>query len=456
MLLTITTTQKPATDLGYLLHKHPEKIQTFDLAFGRAKVFYPEADDNICTAALLLDIDPVKLVRNREGLQQYVNDRPYTASSFLSVAIARVFRTALGGKCNQKPELVNSAIPLIAKIPTLPCSGGETVLRKLFEPLGYQLNLQQHSLDKKFTTWGNSSYFSVELSHTVTLQTLLSHLYVLIPVLDAEKHYWVGDEEVAKLLRHGEGWLKNHPEHQLIASRYLKYQGKLIRTALNQLEPDLDNNSESRETNLEQPISLNRQRLATVVDTLKNIGAKRVLDLGCGEGKLIKQLLSEPEFTEIVGVDVNYRCLTIAREKLHLDRLNLARQRVKLLHGSLIYQDRHLCGYDAAAVIEVIEHLDEFRLTTFAKILFQFTRPQTIIITTPNREYNIKFTSLPSGKLRHPDHRFEWTRNEFQTWCDRAAQRYNYQVQFYPIGTEDDLVGAPTQMAVFQLSAISF
>ena len=361
MLLTITTTQKPATDLGYLLHKHPDKIQTFDLAFGKAKVFYPEAEDNICTAALLLDIDPVKLVRKgREGLQQYVNDRPYTASSFLSVAIAQVFRTALGGRCNQKPELVNTAIPLVAKIPTLPCSGGETILRKLFEPLGYKINLQQHSLDRKFTEWGNSPYFTVELSHKVTLQTLLSHLYVLIPVLDTDKHYWVGDEEVAKLLRHGEGWLKDHPEQKLIASRYLKYQGKLIRDALSQLEEEdteVDSNLDRQETALEKSISLNQQRLETVVNTLKSIGAKRILDLGCGEGKLIKKLLKEKQFTEIVGVDVNYNCLSIAREKLKLDRLSLEQQqRIKLLQSSLTYRDKRLFGYDAATVIEVIEH----------------------------------------------------------------------------------------------------
>jgi 3' terminal RNA ribose 2'-O-methyltransferase Hen1 len=457
MLLTITTTQEPATDLGYLLHKHPDKIQTFDLAFGKAKVFYPEADNNICTAALLLDIDPVKLVRKgREGLQQYVNDRPYTASSFLSVAIAQVFRTALGGKCQQKPELVNTAIPLVAKIPTLPCFGGEAILRKLFEPLGYTLNLQQHPLDTKFPEWGNSFYFSVELFHKITLQTLLSHLYVLIPVLDIDKHYWVGDEEVDKLLRHGEGWLKEHPEQKLIASRYLKYQGRLIRTALNQLETDnaaSDNVLEQQETALEKQISLNQQRLETVVNTLKTFNSKRILDLGCGEGKLIKKLLLDKQFTEIVGVDLDYRCLEIAQEKLKLDHLTSEQQqRIKLLHGSLTYRDKRLFGYDAATVIEVIEHLDEFRLATFAQILFQFTRPKILIITTPNQEYNVRFTSLATGKLRHPDHRFEWTRTEFQSWCDRTAKQYNYQVQFSPIGTEDSLLGAPTQMAVFQLT----
>ena len=432
MLLTITTTQKPATDLGYLLHKHPNKLQTFALAFGQAKVFYPEADDNRCTAALLLDIDPVKLVRkNRDGLQQYVNDRPYTASSFLSVAIARVFRTALGGKCNDKPELVKTPIPLIAKIPTLPCYGGETILRKLFEPLGYTLNLQQHTLAQKFSEWGNSPYFTVELSHTITLQNLLSHLYVLIPVLDADKHYWVGDDEVEKLLRHGEGWLKDHPEQQLIARRYLKKQGRLVRAALRQLVEEDEINleqdrvqKEEQELALEKPLSLNQQRLEAVVNTLKKLGAKRILDLGCGEGKLLRKLLKEKEFTEIVGVDVNYRCLEIAQEKLKLDRLPpMQQQRIKLLQGSLTYRDKRLFGYDAAALIEVIEHLDEFRLTALEKVLFQFTRPKNIIITTPNIEYNVKFESLSAGKLRHKDHRFEWTRKEFQDWSNTVAKK---------------------------------
>jgi 3' terminal RNA ribose 2'-O-methyltransferase Hen1 len=350
MLLTITTTQTPATDLGYLLHKHPDKIQTFDLSFGKAKVFYPEAEENICTAALLLDIDPVRLVRKErgEGLQQYVNDRPYVASSFLSVAIAQVFRTALQGRCDLKPDLVKTAIPLTAKLPVLPCYGGESIVRKLCEPLGYTLILEKHPLDEQFTEWGYSPYFTVELQHTIPLQTLLSHLYVLIPVLDTDKHYWVGDEEVDKLLRHGEGWLKDHPEQKLIANRYLKKQSKLVRAALKQLveednlEFDRDRvNKEREEETLEKQISLNEQRLETVVNTLKQSGAKRILDLGCGEGKLLKKLLQEKYFTEIVGVDVSSRCLEIARENLKLDRLSFVQQeRIKLLQSSLTYKDK--------------------------------------------------------------------------------------------------------------------
>lgn len=462
MLLTITTTHAPATDLGYLLHKHPDKCQEFELSFGKAAVFYPEASLERCTAALLLDIDPVGLVRGKRGgyaLEQYVNDRPYVASSFLSVAIAKVFGTALSGNCKNKQKLAETAIALTAKLAVLPCRGGEAFLRRLFEPLGYTVTAQHHQLDAKFPDWGESNYFTVELENTVRLQDLLSHLYVLIPVLDDDKHYYINDDEVEKLLRHGEGWLSSHPEQEAIAKRYLKRQGRLVRTALAQLveedNPDPDSAEESHaieEAAVEKPISLNQQRLETVLAILKETGAKRVLDLGCGEGRLVRTLLKENTFTEIVGVDVSYRSLEIAQERLHLDRLPaMQRDRVKLIQGSLTYRDKRLSGYDVATVIEVIEHLDPPRLASFERVLFEFSRPTFVVMTTPNVEYNVKFENLPAGKLRHKDHRFEWTRKEFQMWANRVAEQFGYSVRFLPVGTEDSDVGAPTQMAAFSV-----
>ena len=458
MLLTITTTHHPATDLGYLLHKHPAKFQCFELAWGEAKVFYPQARENLTTVAMMLELDPVKLVRQGKTLEHYVNDRPYVASSFLSVALAKVFSTALAGRCRDKPELVNTSIPLTAKLPVIPCQGGETLLRKIFEPLGYRLTVKPLMLDAQFPEWGMSNYVSLELQQTITLQNLLSHLYVLIPVLDAQKHYWIGDEEVEKLLRHGQRWLKNHPEQELIAKRYLKRKRRLVRQALAQLvieeEPEQpEQRASPKEELLEQPLSLNQQRFFMVVDTLKKVGAKRLIDLGCGEGKLIKKLLQDSSFTEIVGLDVSYRCLEIAQEKLHLDRLPLRqRQRIKLLQGSLTYRDKRMFGYDAATVIEVIEHLDLPRIKAFERVLFEFAHPQTIIITIPNIEYNVKFETLAAGSLRHKDHRFEWTRKQFQDWGLEVAEKFNYLVEFYPIGHEDSQVGSPTQMAVFRVT----
>jgi 3' terminal RNA ribose 2'-O-methyltransferase Hen1 len=453
MLLTITSTRQPATDLGYLLHKNPARSQSFELPFGMVHVFYPEASDERCTVAMLLEIDPIRLVRG-EGrtLREYVNDQPYAASSFLSVAISRVFGTALGGRSKERPELALTPLPLRARISVLPCIDGEDFLRRLFEPLGYSVRAERHPLDEQFPEWGASPYFTVELSGEVRLQDLLSHLYVLIPVLDDDKHYWVAEDEVDKLLRRGNEWLSGHPERGVIAERYLKHQRTLSDEALSRLveegedveSPDLE------EEAVEEIITLGEQRLGAVVAALKDSGARRVIDLGCGEGKLLRALLQERDFEEIVGVDVSVRSLQRARERLRFDRLPPMQQsRLKLFQGSLIYRDRRFSGYDAAAVVEVIEHLDPPRLAAFERVLFGSTRPRTVVLTTPNAEYNANFESLPAGEFRHRDHRFEWSRDEFRAWANGVAQRSGYRVRFLPVGAEDATLGPPTQMAVF-------
>jgi len=464
MLLTISTTHRPATDLGFLLRKNPARPQVFELSFGAAHVFYPEADEDRCTAALLLDVDPVGLVRNRRGgggegfsLGQYVNDRPYAASSFLSVAIAQVLGSALAGVSKERPELAAMAIPLVARIAVLPCRGGERLLRKLFEPLGYQVAATHHALDEAFPEWGEGPYYTVELSNTLPLKDLLAHLYVLVPVLDDDKHYWIGDEEVDKLLRHGGAWLGAHPEREQIVRRYLKHRRHLADEALARLTSEEGEETEAAEERhateeeaVERKISLNEHRLDAVVGALKSAGAKRVLDLGCSSGNLLRRLLEERQFAEIVGLDVSHRVLEIASERLKLERLpERQRARIKLLHGALIYRDGRLKGFDAAAVVEVIEHLDEPRLAAFERVLFEFARPKVVIVTTPNVEFNVRFETLPAGKFRHRDHRFEWTREQFRAWAEGVAARFGYEVRFAAVGAEDAEVGPATQMGVF-------
>ena len=395
-------------------------------------------------------------------MDQYVNDRPYVASSFLSVAISRVLGSALGGRSKHRPELARTAIPLQAKISVLPCRGGEGFLRRLFEPLGYEVVAERHALDESFPEWGDSTYFTVQLTGRVRLQDLLTHIYVLIPVLDNEKHYWVGDDEVEKLLRHGSGWLSSHPEREEITRRYLKYRRDLARDALARLTEDEATDvdateavHDSEEEAVERTVNLNEQRLNSVVAALKSANAKRVLDLGCGEGKLLRALHADRSFDEIVGVDVSHRSLQMAQERLRLERMpDRQRERVKLIHGSLMYRDKRLSGFDAAAVVEVIEHLDQPRLAAFERVLFEFAKPASIVLTTPNVEYNARFETLPAGKFRHKDHRFEWTRAEFQDWAGAMANRFGYAVRFLPVGPEDSTLGAPTQMAIFSRTGI--
>lgn len=464
MLLTISTTHVPADDLSYLLHKHPNKIQSVDISAGKVHIFYREVSAQKCTAALLLDIDPVGLVRsagpkgNDFALEQYVNDRPYVSSSFMSAAIAKAYSSALNGRCKDKPELVNVVMPFTVKLSVLPVKGGEDILRSLFEPLGYQVNATQHPLDTAFLEWGNSRYFTVELSNKLTLQQLLSHLYVLIPVCDNDKHYWVNQEEVEKLLAKGKDWLETHPAKEMIVRRYLKNQRALANRALGVLlSKDEDEEAVENEiiaetaADVEEPqLRIHELRLHAAKDELLLAGAKRVVDLGCGEGKLIKLLLAEKQFEFVLGMDVSYRSLEIAKERLKLERMPERQlQKVQLIQGSLTYSDKRLEGFDGAALVEVIEHLDEPRLAALERSIFEYAKPGIVIITTPNAEYNVRFADYQEGKMRHNDHRFEWTRMEFESWGTDLAVKYNYNVIFKPVGEVDPEVGALSQMAVF-------
>jgi 3' terminal RNA ribose 2'-O-methyltransferase Hen1 len=464
MILTISTTYRPATDLGFLLHKNPDRYQTVELTFGTAHVIYPEASEGRCTATLLVDIDPIALVRNHRGpsgndfsLSQYVNDRPFVASSFMAVALGRVFSTAMSGRSKERPELAEREIPLDVTLPVVPCRGGELVLRRLFEPLGYSVEASAIPLDSEFPSWGDSRYFAVRLTGTMKVKDVLEHLFVLLPVLDDDKHYWVGPDEVEKLLRRGAEWLGTHPDRELIANRYLRHDRHLTREAMSRLleedpeDPDeIASDRDAEEEAIERPISLNEQRLAAVTQVIADAGARRVLDLGCGQGRLIQTLLKSPGIEQVVGVDVSYRSLEIAARRLYLDSMSpRSRARVELLQGSLTYRDRRLQNFDAAVVVEVIEHIEPSRLGSFERVVLVHARPRMVIVTTPNVEYNARFESLPAGTLRHRDHRFEWTRAEFGAWAQGVGERNGYGVVTSGIGPTDPEVGSPTQMAVF-------
>ena len=477
MLLTLSTTHRPATDLGYLLHKNPARPQSKPLAFGVAHVFYPEAGEGRCEAALMLEVDPVALVRGRGGrggrgaqalpsfaLSQYVNDRPYAAGSFLSVALAQVYGSALAGRCRERPGLAGAAIPLTATVHGLPCRGGEAFLRGLFEPLGYAVTADRLPLDPRFPEWGEGRYFDVTLAATVRLAELLAHLYVLVPVLDDQKHYYVGGDEVDKLLRRGESWLAGHPLREEVARRYLKRRGSLVRRAMETLtadDPPAGEDDEGIEEAEAGPTPrVHDARLDAVAAVLKEKGCRAVADLGCGEGRLLRRLLGEPQFERVVGLDVSSRALEVAEDRLKPDRMPEARRRrLTLAQGALTYRDRRLerggelagpAGLDGAALAEVIEHLDPPRLPAMTRALFAHARPRVVVVTTPNRDYNPLLAGLPAGGLRHRDHRFEFSRGEFAAWCDAACAAHGYAVTISPLGPADDAAGGLSQMAVFE------
>ena len=466
MLLTITTTAVPASDLGFLLHKHPGRVQSFDVSVGVAHVFYPEVGERRTTAALLLEVDPVGLVRGRHGppgegfaLGQYVNDRPYAASSMLAVAIKEVFRTALTGRCASHQELADSPLPLELHVPALPCRGGIDLARRVFEPLGWQVSATAVPLDPAIPEWGESRYLDIRLAGRVRLADALNHLYVLLPVLDDGKHYWVATDEVDKLIRAGGDWLAGHPEKELITRRYLAHKRELTRDALARLaevddaEPeDLDNALEGARIVAEpdQPAPLSQQRRGAVLAAIRAAGARRVGDFGCGEGALVRDLLADPAIEQVVATDVAARALQVAARKLRLDRMSEPqRDRLRMFQSSLTYRDERLAGLDAAVLMEVIEHIDPPRLEAMERVVFKHAAPSAVIVTTPNAEYNTLFDGLAAGARRHRDHRFEWTRAQFRGWAGPVAERNGYRVRYLPVGGDDPEVGPPTQLAVF-------
>jgi 3' terminal RNA ribose 2'-O-methyltransferase Hen1 len=483
VLLTLTTTHEPATDLGYLLVKHPDRVHKFDLPTATAYVCFPEVSEQRCTAALILEVDPSRLGATRRTgstmadgftpgsftLGRYVNDRPYAASSLLAGALNRAFRSAMRGDARDRPEVAANRIPLEIRIPALRCRGGAELVPRLFGPLGWTVHTTTVPLDPALD-WGPSRYADVTLTGEVRLADALNQLYVLLPVCDDAKHYWVAPDEVDKLLRAGVGWLADHPERDLISRRYLAHRRGLAVEANARLEAlraaddmagmdavetdtaadaDADEDAELPPT----AVSLAEQRRRAVREELERCGASRVLDLGCGSGALLADLIRDKRYTELVGVDAATAVLSLAERRLRLDRPDRIperqRGRVRLMQSALTYTDDRLIGFDAAVLMEVVEHVDPPRLPALAATVFGHARPSTVVVTTPNVEYNVRYEGMAAGALRHHDHRFEWKRAEFAAWGTDVAARYGYQVRITGVGEHDPDVGAPTQLAVF-------
>ena len=487
MLVSLTSTTPDATDLGYLLHKHPDNVRTVDVGIGRAHVFFPEATPQRCTASLFVEVDPIALARGGKGrpaasLEHYVNDRPYVASSMLAVALGRLYRTALAGTCDARPELVAQPLDLEVSLPVLPVRGGERIVRRLFEPLGYDVETAPIPLDEQFPSWGNSRYHTVKLTGQHTVRAVLEHLFVMLPVLDDRKHYWIGDDEVDKLLRRGGDWLGAHPESAMISRRYLRFGGYTdealarLAEAADDIDAAAEDESdeeggaagaadtpgatpeppESPSGEAERPLRLSEQRHLVVLEAVRALGGGRVADLGCGEGRLLAQLTDEPSVSEVLGIETSVATLERAERRLGLDEMSeRRREQISLLQGALTYADDRLRGFDIALLVEVVEHVDPDRLDALADAVFGHASPAAVVVTTPNREHNVNYPHLRDGGMRHRDHRFEWTRDEFAAWTGDICESFGYGVETSGIGVDDPEHGPPTQMAVFRRSASS-
>ncbi|ADB31716.1 Methyltransferase type 12 [Kribbella flavida DSM 17836] len=472
MFLSLGTTSAglgaPASEFGFLLHKNPARPQSLSVTGGTAYVLYPEATEARCTAAVLLEVDPIALVRSGKGraaegftLGQYVNDRPYAASSLLAVALGKLFRTAMNGRCDARPELAARRIALDVHVPALPCRGGPELAERFFAPLGWSVDARPIPLDPEIPEWGDSRYVDLHLHGELRLADALNHLYVLLPVLDDAKHYWVGPDEVDKLVRAGDGWLGAHPAKDLITRRYLAHSRSLTDAALDRLtevdgqelpeDPAGEAGDDVPVTPAPGGVSLAVERRRVVLDVVREVGARRVADVGCGEGALVAELLKDGGIDQVLATDVSARALDQLERRLHVREMSdRQRERLRLFQSSVTYADERLAGVDAAVLMEVVEHVDPPRLPALAQAVFGAARPGAVVVTTPNAEYNVRFESLPAGQFRHPDHRFEWTRAEFRAWAEKVAATYRYAVTFRPVGPEDPEVGPPTQLALFR------
>lgn len=389
MLLTLRVSHPPEHGFGRL----PGAPATAELPGGRAHLVHPSAD----TAAVVLEVE------DAPGSGFPTPGRGAYAA-LLSRALA-AFLPAFAG--DGEPREIE------ARIAALWSPVGDAILRRMFEPLGYAVEAPPIPIDTARPHLGWSGFRTLVLTGTHRPADVVSHLRVILPLADprprAERL-----AGAAELWEEGRRWLETHPSRELIERNLLGRSGAR---------------------------GLHGLRHDTVLAALRESGARRVLDLGCGTGALLRQLLAEPQFEEVTGMEVVLADLAVAKSELP------AGGRGRVMHGSLAYRDARLAGYDAAALVEVIEHMDPARLAACEGVVWETARPATVVVTTPNAEYNTLFSD--TRRTRHPDHRFEWTRAEFRAWGDGVASRHGYAVRYAPAGPEDPNVGPVTQMAIF-------
>lgn len=451
MQLTIKAIGENSRVISYLLSKNPSNLYDRDEKGSRVRLVYTAFTEEETEILIYVTPDPVELVRNSPNtfdITQYINDREFAVSSLFCSYIKSALATALNGKPKEefikwvdyKFNLVLGFGPVASDLP-------DAVIESIFTHLGYEVNIERGLTDYSFQLKSRSSVRYITLTGHQTLQNAMRHLFILIPVMDNYKHYYMDKSEVDKLERYGAGWLDDHPMRDLIIKRSLKFKELIREVAVPQKEVFIKEESETVEET-EVKVRLNEQRYQTIVDIVTNLPHKEtVVDFGSGEGKLSVRLGFAPGVKEILAVEPSQMSQLRAMQKWDKARASEGFLAPTQVWGSLFYFDTRLCDKDVMILSEVIEHIDEFRLPPIMETVFVQYTPKTIIINTPNYEYNVVYEM--QDNLRHRDHRFEWTREQFNSWCNELSAKYKYSVNIGGIGEEDQDFGFPTQIAVF-------
>ena len=443
MQLTIQATGDNAKVMSHLLSKNPANLYERNQKGHLVRFFYSKFTDQEVEATIFVTPDPIELVQsnsNSYDITHYINDREFAVSSIFCSLIRSALGTALNGQPKEQyMEWVDHPFSLQFEFGPVVSTLTDQQLAELFEPLGFALAITRQEIDYSIRMKDESSARYLTLRGTKTLHESLRQLFVLIPVLDNYKHYYIDEKEIEKLERYGEGWLENHPLRDFIYRKSLRFK---------ELYSQVESQKPAGEPEVQvKKARLNELRYEKIAETVSQLKPESVVDFGSGEGKLSERLGLIAGVREILAVEPSQSAAVKAAARFHKAQENEHFTMPKTLWGSLFYFDERLQGKDAIILCEVIEHIDEDRLPKAMDTILHAYRPGALIITTPNREYNDVYEM--EERFRHTDHRFEWTRAEFQQWCLERNNQEFYGLQFEGIGEEHDLQGHPTQMCIF-------
>ncbi|MEK4148209.1 3' terminal RNA ribose 2'-O-methyltransferase Hen1 [Robertmurraya sp. FSL W8-0741] len=448
MQLTIRASGQDVQVLSYLLAKNPNHLYERQVNNHFVRMFFSKFSKEEVEVTFFVTPDPIELSRNnseRYEITSYINDREFVVSSIFCTFLRSALATALNGKPHEEYEhWVNHRFNLQFSFGPLSSQLSDNDIIELFAPMGYKTTISAGEIDyhMNFKTKSSARYITVE--GLTTLQMGLRQLFVLIPVLDNYKHYYIDDKEIEKLERYGEGWLDAHPQREFILRQALRFKDlySLVEKQTEKGSNNQDNNDEIR------TMRLNDLRYEKIIDSIRQIPFKdSIVDFGSGEGKLSVQLGFIEGVKEILAVEPSESASIKALKRYE----KMARKENFLMPeqiiGSLFYFDERLKNKDIVILCEVIEHIDKHRLPKIMKTILNDYKPKVVMITTPNQEYNKVYKM--NEEYRHPDHRFEWTRDEFREWCEIQNGKNDYELTFDGIGEEHELYGTPTQMCLF-------